>query len=252
MTARTTPFALVFAELAPARFPGIAQAIGDDPASAADRDRFVLLAPVGELLREVVPDDSPPESLEAYVRLLHHAYRHWAAGGWVYDVSEALLARALAGGPLSSRPVQPALYLRLPALRVWGAARAGAAPEPLDGVFVTRTDDQDAIAALGIFGMHAERAGFSAVAVEGRADEDRASAGELEIAARRGDGSASFAPLLEGGSAAAIHSVADAGEMLLLTCRLLPLLPRQSPGEGGDRGSGGTADRFVERIVVVD
>src|SRR6185436_13669196 len=130
MTPRLTPFALVFGELAPERFPEIERAVGTDAASARDRDRFVLLAPVGNLLRELAPDDAPPEAMEAYVRLVHHAYRHWAAGGVVFDTSEATVARAIASGRLSSRLPHSAFYLRLPALRVWGAARPDAPPEP--------------------------------------------------------------------------------------------------------------------------
>lgn len=225
MTDRLSPFALVFGQLAPERFPGVQQAIGGDAATAADRDRFVLLAPVGQLLRDLAPDDAPPDALEAYVRLLHHAYRHWVAGGWVYDVSADGLERALEGGSLSSETPHPALYLRLPALRVWGAPREHEPPEPLDGVFVTATATPGAIAALGIFGMHGERPGFSAVAVEGHADEDDPRTDEILIAARRPDGSATFAPLLEGGAAAGVWSVANPGELLLLTCRMLNLLP---------------------------
>lgn len=225
MSARVNPFDLVFGEIAPERFPGVRQAIGRDAATAADRDRFVLLGPVGQLLRELVPDDAPAEALEAYVRLLHHAYRYWEAGAWTCDVGDTLLQRALAGGPLRSGHPHGALYVRLPALRVWGTAREGEPPEPLDGVFVTATAVPGTIDALGIFGMHGDRPGFSAVAVEGHADADDPGTDEVLVAARRADRSAPFAPLLEGGAAAGVWSVANPGELLLLTCRLLPLLP---------------------------
>jgi len=234
MSERLTPFALVFGQLAPERFPEIQRAVGDHAATAADRDRFVLLAPVGQLLRELSPDDAPPDAMEAYVRLVHHAYRHWAAGGLVFDVSDATLERAVTAGTLSSRTPHAAFYLRLPALRVWGAARDDAPPEPLDGVFVTETAVPGAIALLGVFGMHGERPGFSAVAVEGRADLDRASAGEVEIPLQRDDGSPLFAPQLSGGREAAVHSVANTGEMLLLVCRLLPYLPALPGGAQGE------------------
>ena len=49
-------------------------------------------------------------------------------------------------------------------------------------------------------------------------------AGEIEIAAAREDGTPPFAPKLAGGSAAGLYSVANAAELLLLTCRLLTLL----------------------------
>jgi hypothetical protein len=106
------------------------------------------------------------------------------------------------------------------------------APEPLDGAFVTETAVAGSIAVLGVFGMHGERPGFSAVAVEGRADADHATAGEVDVPVARDDGTALFAPRLSGGEEAAVHSVADAGEMLLLVCRLLPLLPAPSAASG--------------------
>jgi len=81
-----------------------------------------------------------------------------------------------------------------------------------------------AIAVLAIFGMRPDRPGFSAVGLEGRADPDDPTASEIEIAAARDDGSAPFGPTLAGGTAAGLYSVANAGELLLLTCRLLALL----------------------------
>lgn len=243
MTARTSPFALVFSELAPRHFPEIRAAIGADATAAADRDRFVLLGPVGQLLRDMAPDDTPPETLEGFIRLVHHAYRHWAAGGWVYDVAPERLERAVHGGPLRSTLPIEALYLRLPALRVWGAARNGEPPEPLDGVFLTATGTPGSLAALGIFGMHGERPGFSAVAVDGHADAEHATIGEIEIPTEREDGSPVLAPQLAGGAQADVYSVADAGELLLLVCRLIHDLP--APPRAAERA----ATAFVERTI---
>jgi hypothetical protein len=235
---RPTPFGLAFEHLARERFAAIA----DD----ANRDRFVLQEPVGRLLREIVPEDADADGLEAHVRMLHHAHRHWASGGWVYRVGEAALRRAAAGGPIGSRLPHPALYLQLPDLRVWGAptAEGGGAPEPLDGMFVTETSEPGAIAVLGIFGMREGRPGFSAVGVEGRADADDPSAGESLIDAARDDGSAPFTPTLAGGAEAGIHSLANVGELLLLTCRLLAQLP-------ATRDAGGEMRDATERMVDV-
>jgi len=51
---RATPFVLAFSEIEP-RFPAIAEALQQDGAAVTDRDRFVLLEPVGRLLKEIVP-----------------------------------------------------------------------------------------------------------------------------------------------------------------------------------------------------
>ena len=247
MSGRVSPFALVFGGLAPQRFPEIQQAVAGDPAAAADRDRFVLLAPVGQLLRDLAPDDAPPDAIDGYVRLVHHAYRYWAEGGWTYDIGDAALDRAVRDGTMTSRLPHPGFYLRLPALRVWGAARTGEPPEPLDGVFLTALAAPapafGALAALGIFGMHGERPGFSAVAVEGHADAAHATIGETEVPTERSDGSPVFAPQLDGGAHAAVYSVADAGEMLLLVCRLVKYLPAPPVDAGGDT---------LERVISLE
>jgi hypothetical protein len=242
---RATPFALVFAELAAARFPAVRDVLEREAISSADRDHFILIEPVGRLLREIVPPDAGADALEAHALLLHHAYRHWSASGWVYRISDDALARAAGGKTrLTSYTPRPALYLQLPELRVWGTPTPGGAPEPLDGVFVTETPVPGGVAALAIFGMRPDRPGFSAVGLEGRADPDEAGAGEIEVAAARSDGTASFEPMIAGGERAGLYSLANAGELLLLTCRLLAVLPvpRDAPEQTNDGG---------ERVVDV-
>jgi hypothetical protein len=220
---RATPFSYVFGDIA-ARFPGIAEALQQDGVDAADRDRFVLLEPVGRLLREIVPEDAGADALEAHVLLLHHAYLYWAAQQPVYPISEEDLRRAVAEQAVTTHPPHDAQYLQLPELRVWGSPNEASPPEPLDGMFVSKTRSAATIAVLAIFGMRPDRPGFSAVGLEGRADNEDGGASEIEIAAAREDGSAPFGPRLAGGTAAGLYSVANAGELLLLTCRLLTLL----------------------------
>jgi hypothetical protein len=221
---RPTPFGIAFGEIAE-RFPAIAEALQQDGAAPEDRDRFVLVEPVGRLLGEIVPDGAGPEALETHVLLLHTAFLHWSSGGVVYRIGEQALQRAIAATQLTSEPPQPALYLQLPELRVWGSPTPDTAPEPLDGMFVSRAEGPGTVAVLAVFGMRPDRPGFSAVGIEGRADSDEPEGSEIEVAAAREDGSAPFGPMLAGGSAAGLHSVANAGELLLLTCRLLTLLP---------------------------
>ena len=222
---RATPFALAFSDLAQSRFPAIAQVLERDALSSADRDRFMLLEPVGRLLREIAPDGTGPDALEAHMLMLHHAYRHWVAGGWVYRIGETALRRAAAGTSITSHLPHQSLYLQLPELRVWGSATVDGAAEPLDGVFVTEGVESGKIAVLAIFGMRDGRPGFSAVGLEGHADADDPTGREIEVAAAREDGTERFSPTLAGGAQAGLYSLANAGELLLLTCRLLVLLP---------------------------
>ncbi len=220
---RATPFAFVFGDIAPARFPGIAEALEQEGATATDRDRFVLLEPVGRLLRELRAEDVGADVLEAHLLLLHHAYLFWAAGQPVYNISDQALRRAVGEKRMTTYLPRPALYLQLPELRVWGSPHEASPPEPLDGLFASEAAT-GAISVLAIFGMRPDRPGFSAVGIEGRADTRQAGANEVEIAATRDDGSAAFGPMLTGGTAAGLYSVANAGELLLLTTRLLTLL----------------------------
>ncbi|HEV8398528.1 MAG TPA: hypothetical protein VGQ18_01695 [Gemmatimonadales bacterium] len=242
---RPTPFTLAFSDLARERFPAIADVLKQDAFSSADRDRFVLLEPVGRLLREIAPEGTGPDALEAHMLMLHHAYRHWAGGAWVYRISEGGLERATTGKTITSHLPRPSLYLQLPELKVWGTPTPGGAPEPLDGVFVSETVASGRVAVLAIFGMREGRPGFSAVGLEGHADSDDASSDEIEVLAAREDGSGRFSPTLAGGEQAGLYSLANAGELLLLTCRLLAQLPvtRDAGNEIGDA---------MERIVDVD
>jgi len=225
---RPTPFGLAFGEIAQ-RFPAIAEALQQDGAAPVDRDRFVLLEPVGRLLREIVPNDAGADALEAHVLLLHHAFLHWSGAGRVYQIGELALRRAVSGKQITTQLPQPALYLQLPELRVWGAPNSAAPPEPLDGMFVSAAAAPGGVGVLAIFGLRPDRPGFSAVGIEGRADADDPGNTEIEVAAARDDGSPPFGPTLAGGSAAGLYSVANAGELLLLTGRLLSLLPPDAP-----------------------
>ena len=243
---RATPFSFVFEKIAAQRFAGIAAAIDQEGVSPADRDEFVLLEPVGRLLREIVPEDAGPDALEGHALLLHHAYRHWAQNGWVYRISESALIRAVGEPRITTAVPHSALYLQLPELRVWGTPTSSGPAEPLDGVFVTETTVPGGIAVLGIYGMRPDRPGFSAIGVEGRADTDDAGESEIEIAAAREGGSPPFGPILAGGSSAGLHSLANPGELLLLVCRLLTVLPQDGDGSSNEASAG------LERVVDVE
>ena len=241
---RPTPFSVAFGEIA-LRFPAIAEALQQDGSTPDDRDRFVLVEPVGRLLHEIIPAGAGPEALDTHVLLLHTAFLYWSSGGVVYRISEQALQRGIATKQITCDPPQPALYLQLPELRVWGSPTPGTPPEPLDGMFVSRGELPGSVAVLAIFGMRPDRPGFSAVGIEGRADGDEAGQNEIEVAAAREDGSAPFGPMLAGGSTAGLHSVANAGELLLLACRLLTLLPEKRETHNGKRETDNQLEQFV-------
>lgn len=220
---RPNPFTLVFGQLAAERFPPVRsglQAPGRDP---RDRDSFLLLREVAELMRELRPDEGIGTAMEALVALVHHAYLFWADGQRIRTVSDAELAGMLEGRPASryvgrtpaaepNPPADqpgdsPACYVQLPALRVWGTPLANQPVEPLDGWFLSRSKDH--LSALAIFGLSPGRAGLTAVEV----------AGARPGALMRPDGSALFAPTLPGGVQAGLASLSGEAELLELVWR---------------------------------
>jgi hypothetical protein len=196
---RTTPFALVFGGLAEERFPALKASLAGEGIDPTDRDAFVLDRAVTEFLRDLVPEDAPPESLHEFIAVLQHCYLFWDAGAEVVT---------LKGTELPSHaphaPMRPA-YLQLPSHLYWAHLEPDTPHEPLDGLFIHQW--KDAIRALAIFGMHPERPGFSVAEVAGPPP------GPLP---RRTDGSAPYTPLMNGGAAAGIRSVSGPTELLAL------------------------------------
>ncbi|HVX87852.1 MAG TPA: hypothetical protein VG940_02910, partial [Gemmatimonadales bacterium] len=106
--------------------------------------------------------------------------------------------------PSAHPPIRPR-YLQLPSHLYWGQLEPDEPHEPLDGFFVQPY--QGGLRALAIFGLHPERPGISVAEVAGAAP------GALVA---RADGSAPYSPLMEGGAAAGLRSVADNEELLAL------------------------------------
>jgi hypothetical protein len=216
---RPTPFALVFGAAGSERFPvlrhGI-EAAGRDP---RDRDAFLLVREVAELLHELRPDTGVGAAVEALAAFLHFAYLFWMDGEQVKLLSEPELS-SLLGIPSSRPPVlpssrpptfrpsdSPTRYVQLPALRVWATPLSGQPVEPLDGWFATRSDAQ--LSLLAIFGLNPAREGMTAVELSGPRPAELA----------RVDGSALFAPTLAGGEAAGLSSLLGEAELLELAWR---------------------------------
>ncbi|HTK55247.1 MAG TPA: hypothetical protein VL295_00365 [Gemmatimonadales bacterium] len=199
---RVTPFALVFGELAEERFPALKASLAGAGIDPADRDAFVLDRAVTEFLRDLVPEDAPPESLHEFIAVLQHSYLFWAGGAQVNMVTTTDLP---ALDRTARPPARPTAYLQLPSHLYWGQLEPDAPHEPLDGFFIHPW--KEGIRALAIFGMHPERPGFSVAEVGG---------GAPNALPRRPDGSTPFAPLMDGGASAGLRSVAGPAELLAL------------------------------------
>ena len=208
---RPTPFDFAFSELADERFPGIRDALAAEGVDPAKRDAFLLNRDVVMLVRELRPEHGAGEEIGQLAALVHHAYLFWAAGKTAIELDRAQADALLAGDDPPGRPSAglPA-YIQLPERRIWAETVAGAPHEPLDGCFVHASPDSGELSVLGVFGLHPDRPGFTVVEAAGPRAPHLA----------RPDGSALFAPLLAGGGAAGLHSLAGGEELLELGYRM--------------------------------
>lgn len=220
---RSTPFDLVFAQLAAERFPAIREALSETGHDPRDRDAFLLSLPAMTLLRDLRPDDSEAgEGVGELAALAHHAYLTWDAGlpTWRIDIDQARTALEPGAARVDAPP--SAGYLQLPERLVWASLAPEAPAEPLDGCFVHSVSD-GGLRVLGIFGMHPGRMGFSVVEA----------VGAPAPALVRPDGSAPFSSVLPGGAAAGIHSLVGPEELVELAGRLLVFVPEPATARGG-------------------
>ena len=208
---RPTPFDLAFAELAPERFPPIRDALSRDGADPADRDAFLLNREVVTLVRELRPEEGAGQDIGQLAALVHQAFLFWISGQCVVSLDSAETARLLAAaGETQLSPTVTPFYAQISERRLWAEPVPGAPHEPLDGCFVHARPGAPVLRVLGVFGLHPDRPGFTVVEAEGPR-----TAGLV-----RSDGSPLYAPLLAGGAAAGLHSLAGAEELLELGFRL--------------------------------
>jgi hypothetical protein len=208
---RPTPFELVFAGLAPDHFPPIRDALAAANVEPGDRDAFLLTRPAMTLLRELHPDDSNAgEGLEELTALLHHVYVFWAAGQRVWSLPVQELRRLLVDPRAPAAAPERPGYIQFPERLIWASLTSPGPWEPLDGCFV-HTDPAGQLRVLGVFGVHPARDGFTVAEAFG--------APGANIARR--DGTPLFAPSLDGGAFAGLHSLVEPNELVELVARVL-------------------------------
>jgi hypothetical protein len=160
--------------------------------------------------------------MDQMVALVHHAYLTWTAGAVTISVSREVAEEMLgdSGSGSGDETEAPSYYAQFPERMIWASVIENEAPEPLDGVFVSR-DRSGLLRVLGIFGLRPDRAGFSAVEATG------ARAPRLT----REDGTALFAPTLPGAAAAGLRSITGEEELLELGWRTQGLAAEVASGE---------------------
>jgi hypothetical protein len=205
-TSRPYPWTALVAALGDARFEEIKRELSSARVDPYERDAFVLVGAAGRVLRDLVPVDAPAEAIRSYAALLHALYLHWAGGRPVRTVTRERLAADLATLAPPSGPEPGARYLQLPERWVWAAPSAGAAHEPLDGVFVMTTPTLALV--LAVLGFRPEREGFTTV--------DATVTLPVADVPARADGSVPFSSVLPAGERMGFLSVTSEAELAWL------------------------------------
>lgn len=203
---RVLPFDLVFGELAPERFPAIAEALEGTPGL----DAFLMAGPVVELLHELRPDTGLGDAVDDFVAFVHAAYCHWVGGRRTRRLdaaaTRALLEPVIAPDQATLRAAAGE-YIQVAPRLVWSRLADADVHEPLDGWFVL--PGQRVLRLVACLGVHPSRPGLSVLVAEG----------EPPVALHRDDGTAPFAPQMAGGDAAGLASVATPEELLAMAWR---------------------------------
>lgn len=207
--ARPSPFDLAFDPLAEERFPAVRDSLVRNGGDPRDRDAFLVTPEVVQLVRDLRPVEGVGEAIDQLVAFIHHAYLFWDAGRPSVSIPAEQLDAFL--GPAADQVENGAaipFYAQFPERRIWGEVLQGEPHEPLDGCFVDQAPD-GALRVLGVFGMNRERDGFSVVEATG----------PRQVNLARLDGSPLFAPVMPGGEAAGLRSIAGGEELLELGWR---------------------------------
>jgi hypothetical protein len=228
---RLTPYEMAFADDGyEARiFPRLmaeSDALGEDPAR---RDRFAFLTLAGDALRDVVPDEAPPDALEQYRSLLYHAFNFWRSGRRLYTLDLPLARYLVEGAPTltdwSFQAPTTSVYVQLPPNLFWASISPEVQPEPVDGFFVTSSRGDDPLGpayrkleVLMVLGMRRERAGFSIIPFDTEVGPGIAAVW-AETPGR--EGARDFENILPGGEMSGLYSILTTAEALKLLARAL-------------------------------
>ena len=113
--------------------------------------------------------------------------------------------------PLSILDPPSSTYVQIAPRILWSQVESSDIHEPLDGWFAV--PEGDALRVVACLGLHPGRPGLSVLTAVGAAPTSLG----------REDGTAPFAPTMEGGTGAGLHSVVNGEELLWLAWRAAPL-----------------------------
>jgi hypothetical protein len=219
---RLTPYEMVFGEAAfeDTLFPAITTEAREHGVDPALREQFGFLPAASDLVRRMVPDEATPEVIEQARDLLYQAYNFRRAGRVVLACDTPVIRYLVEAGPSLgdwefSLPAA-SVYLQLPAHLFWASVSVEAAPEPVDGIFLTAVSAEDPLGppyrrvnALMVLGMRPDRAGFSVASFD---TEVGPGIPADWMAAEGRESGEDFANVLPGGELSGLYSITTAAE----------------------------------------
>ena len=175
---RAHPYDLVFGapEFEEQAFPAIREEAEARGVDVRDRQRFVMLAQVGELMRSLLPPDANETAVAQFSDIVTHAYHYWLAEKRTFTVEEDALRALLQGEPIGAWdmvPPAPAGYVQLPRNLLFARISEESHAEAVDGFFFIMPGVNDAavppyeyLSVVFILGLLPNRGGFSIVSVQ--------------------------------------------------------------------------------------
>lgn len=204
-------------------FPDIGKEAEARSSDTGSPERFGFLSLVGDILRDVIPEDAPAEALDEYRALLYHAFHFWREGRQLFVLDRAVARFIVEARPEGGeRAVPPGRsgYIQLPANLFWSSITPDVPPEPVDGFFFTESAEEEGsdvlrrLHLLYVLGIHRARAGFSVIRFEADIGEDSLT----DTGAGRPEGD--FTSILPGGEMSGLYSILTTAEALKLPVRV--------------------------------
>lgn len=247
---RLSPYDAILEPLEASAWPAIRDEAEQRGIDTRRRDRFVLLGNAGAALKDMIPDDAPPEAVEQYADLLYHGYQFWLFGKHTFQLDASATERITApsyefGDWRFAAP--PSAYLQFPDQRIWARVAGDAPYEPADGCFVIADGTEPApdagmhLRAQLVLGLRADRAGVSLVSY--CTDFDPGKVASLAERPWREDAEP-FANTIPGGDRRGFRTVATTSELEALVIRALREIDQ---GSGSREDGGGRREEESEK-----
>lgn len=216
MSTRLHPYDLVFAtpELEGEAFPQIREESEARAVPADNREQFLMLETMGDLLRSLLPPDAGAPAFTQFGAIAMQAYSYWLAGKHTFTIDEAVLRGLLAHDFIGSWHMSaPAAagYVQLPRNIIFARIEESAHAEAIDGFFFRQGERLELLLVLGLM---PSRAGYSIIDVPAELPpEDAAHFGDIKAREEGED----FANVLPGGDK--LFAITNSMEALKLASR---------------------------------